>query len=92
MINSFRHKGLKLLFESGERRGVPADMAERIVRRLDAINAATVPTDLNLPGFVLHELKGDRKGTWSLGVSGNYRITFSFREGDAFDVHLEDYQ
>jgi proteic killer suppression protein len=91
MIKSFRHKGLKLLFESGEHRGVPADMAERIVRRLDAINAATVPTDLNLPGFGLHELKGDRKGTWSLRVSGNYRITFSFREGDAFDVHLEDY-
>jgi len=91
MINSFRHKGLKLLFESGERRGVPAHMAGRIVRRLDAINAATAPTDLNLPGFGLHELKGDRKGTWSLRVSGNYRITFSFRKGDAFDVHLEDY-
>lgn len=91
MIKSFRHKGLKLLFESGDHRGVPAHMVSRIIRRLDAIDAAAVATDLDLPGFELHPLKGDRKGTWSLRISANYRITFTFRDGDAFDLHLEDY-
>ena len=91
MIKSFRHKGLKLLFESGDHRGVPARMADRIIRRLDALDAAEAPTDLNLPGFDLHQLKGERRGVWSLKISGNYRITFRFQDGEAFDVHLEDY-
>ena len=91
MIKSFRHKGLKLLFESGDHRGVPARMADRIIRRLDALDAAEAPTDLNLPGFDLHQLKGERRGAWSLKISGNYRITFRFQAGEAFDVHLEDY-
>lgn len=91
MIRSFRHKGLRQLFESGSLRGVPPEMAQRIVRRLDALQAATAPRDLKLPGFDLHELKGARKGVWSLRVSGNYRITFAFREGHAWDVDPEDY-
>lgn len=91
MIRSFRHKGLKRLFESGCLRGVPPELMPRIVRRLDALQAASAPRDLRLPGFDLHELKGARKGTWSLRISGNYRITFAFREGDAFEVDLEDY-
>lgn len=91
MIRSFRHKGLRQLFESGSLRGVPPEMAQRIVRRLDALQAATAPRDLKLPGFDLHELKGARKGVWSLRVSGNYRITFAFREGHAWAVDLEDY-
>jgi len=91
VIRSFRHKGLRQLFESGSLRGVPPEMAQRIVRRLDALQAATAPRDLKLPGFDLHELKGARKGVWSLRVSGNYRITFAFREGHAWAVDLEDY-
>jgi len=91
VIRSFRHKGLRQLFESGSLRGVPPEMAQRIVRRLDALQAATTPHDLKLPGFDLHELKGARKGAWSLRISGNYRITFAFREGDAWDLDLEDY-
>ena len=47
--------------------------------------------DLALPGFDLHELKGKRKGTWSIKVSGNWRITFGFANGEAFDLNLEDY-
>jgi len=82
---------LRQLFESGSLRGVPPEMAQRIVRRLDALQAATAPRDLKLPGFDLHELKGARKGVWSLRVSGNYRITFAFREGHAWAVDLEDY-
>jgi proteic killer suppression protein len=91
MIKSFQHKGLKRLFEKGDRRGVSAQLADKITRRLDSIDAAAQVTDLNLPGFNLHELKGDRKGTWSITVSGNWRITFEFRDGDAYIVDFEDY-
>jgi proteic killer suppression protein len=91
MIKGFRHKGLRLLFESGSKKGVPSKLAEKIVRRLDALDAAVHILDLHLPGFDLHELKGDRKGTWSIGLTGNWRITFRFKAGDAFDVNLEDY-
>ena len=91
MIRTFRHKGLKLLFETGSHRGVPPELAERITRRLDRLDASEVVRDLDLPGFGLHELKGSRAGTWSFKVSGNWRITFRFEDGDAFEVHLEDY-
>jgi proteic killer suppression protein len=66
-------------------------MADRIARRLDAIDAATDIHDLDVPGFGLHELKGDRAGTWSIRVSGNFRITFSFESGDATGLDLADY-
>lgn len=59
--------------------------------RLDRLNAAAVVEDMDLPGFHLYQLKGDRKGTWSIRVSGNWRITFRFESGDAYDVDLEDY-
>jgi proteic killer suppression protein len=91
MIKSFSHKGLRLLFESGSKRGVPSKLADKINRRLDALDAAVHLFDLRLPGFDLHELKGDRKGTWSISLTGNWRITFRFRAGDASDVDLEDY-
>jgi len=92
MIRSFWHKGLKSFFESGSRRGIQADLAKRIRVRLDVIDAALTVSDLNLPGFGLHELKGRRAGTWSdYWVSGNWRITFRFEGGDAHDLDLEDY-
>jgi toxin HigB-1 len=91
MIKSFRHKGLKLLFEKDDSRLIPVAMAGKIRRQLDAIEAATIVQDLNLPGFGLHPLKGKRKGEWSVTVSGNYRITFSFDQGNAFNVNFEDY-
>jgi toxin HigB-1 len=91
MIKTFRHKGLKLLFEKNDRRLVPAALADEIRRQLDALEAATVVQDLNLPGFGLHPLKGDRKGDWAVTVSRNYRITFSFNRGNAFNVNFEDY-
>lgn len=91
MIISFRPKGLKRFFETGDQRGIPAQYANRIRRQLDLLNAAKVLEDLNLPGFDLHELKGERKGTWAIKVSGNWRITFQFNDGDAFHVDLEDY-
>jgi toxin HigB-1 len=91
MIKTWLHKGLKDFFETGGKKGIPPELAQRIRIRLDALDAATVITDLNLPGFNLHELKGKRKGTWSVWVSGNWRITFRFVAGDAYDVNLEDY-
>ena len=91
MIKSFRHKGLKDFFETGSKRGITSDIVTRIRIRLDVIDAAKTITDLNLPSFRLHELKGQRAGTWSVWVSGNRRITFKFIEGDAYDVELEDY-
>jgi len=91
MIKSWADKGLKDFFETGSKKRIPSDLASRIRIRLDAIAAAAVVTDLDLPGFKLHELKGDRKGTWSIWVNGNWRITFTFVDGDATDVNLEDY-
>lgn len=91
MIKTFQHKGLKKLFEQDDRRGVASDLVERLTVRLDYLNAATTLADLDLPGYKLHQLKGDRKGTWSIHVSGNWRLTFTFSDGDAFEVNLEDY-
>jgi proteic killer suppression protein len=91
VIKSFRHKGLKQLFETGGRRGVAPELANRIRRQLDVLNRARTTADVNLPGYRMHRLKGDRAGSWSVTVSGNWRITFTFEGEDAFDVDLEDY-
>ena len=91
MIGSFKHRGLEQFFESGTTRGIQASHAKRIRLILARLSAATSPQDMNLPGLALHELAGQRKGTWSVKVSGNWRITFIFDGVDAFDVDLEDY-
>ena len=91
MIKSFRHKGLKRLFESGERSGVTPQLANRLRRQLDVLNRARTIRDVNLPGYRLHQLKGSRVGTWSVTASGNWRVTFRFEGEDAFEVDLEDY-
>lgn len=91
MIKSFRHKGLKQLFETGKSRGISADLTKRLIRQLDLLNRAASPADMNLPGYHWHELKGDRRGTWAVAVSGNWRLTFTFQGADAYDADLEDY-
>jgi proteic killer suppression protein len=91
MIRKFKHKGLKGLFESGSTKGVDAQLAERLRRIMALLETAECLDDMDLPGLNLHELKGKRKGTWALKVSGNWRVTFQLREGDACDVNLEDY-
>jgi proteic killer suppression protein len=91
MIRTFHHKGLGQLFETGRSRAVSADLHRRLVRQLDFLNRAASPADMNLPGYRLHELRGERKGTWSVTVSGNWRLTFTFHDGHAQDVDLEDY-
>jgi proteic killer suppression protein len=91
MIRSFKSKNLRRLFEDGQAKGIEQSLVKRLERVLDALDAAPAVTDLGLPGFDLHQLKGDRKGTWSVKVSSNWRLTFTFEDGDAYDVDLEDY-
>jgi proteic killer suppression protein len=91
VIRSFRHKGLQRHFEQGAKAGVRPEHAARLRIVLGRLHASAGPKDMDLPGLRLHELKGDRKGTWSVTVSGNWRITFRFDGKDAFDVDYEDY-
>ena len=91
MIGSFRHKGLKEFFETGTKRGISPELAARIARRLDALEAAQELGDIDAHGFNLHPLKGERQGEFAISVSGNWRITFRFVKGEALDVDLEDY-
>lgn len=91
MIKSFRHKGLERLFTKGSASGVQADYAGRISLLLDAIDAAELVSELDLPGIRLHRLKGDKRNLWSVRVSANWRITFEFEKGDAYILDLEDY-
>ena len=91
MIRSFRHKGLKAFWEKGETKKLPAERVGRIERMLDRLNSAIEPSDMDLPSYRFHELKGDRKGTYAMAVSGNWRMTFQWDGGDATDVNFEDY-
>jgi len=91
VIRGFKHRGLARLFETGAKSGVQAQYVERLRLILAQLNAATRPSDMKLPGLDLHQLKGDRKGTWSVSVSGNWRVTFKFVGPDADWVDYEDY-
>jgi toxin HigB-1 len=89
MIISFRHKGLKLLYEHGKRRGVPPERADYIEEVLSVLDVTTSIATLRLPG--LHPLKGARAGEWSVRVSANWRIVFRIADGHVHDVDLTDY-
>lgn len=91
MIRSFRHKGLRRLYEDGDRRKVQAAQADRIERILARLDQASEPGHMGLPGYRLHPLKGDLAGFWSVTVSGNWRVVFRFEGGHALDVDLIDY-
>ncbi|OGT77866.1 MAG: Killer protein [Gammaproteobacteria bacterium RIFCSPLOWO2_02_FULL_56_15] len=91
MIKSFRHKGLRRFFETGSTAGIQATHAQKIRLELTALETASTIEDMAVPGFHLHPLKGSRKGQWSITVSGNWRITFEFRDGNAYLLDYEDY-
>ncbi|MCS2154172.1 type II toxin-antitoxin system RelE/ParE family toxin [Scandinavium goeteborgense] len=91
MIMSFRHKGLRNLFFFDETAGVLPSHVKRLRNRLMVLDSATKASDLNLPGYRLHALTGDRQGVWSITVSGNWRLTFEFFNGDAHVLNYEDY-
>ncbi|MCY4427391.1 MAG: type II toxin-antitoxin system mRNA interferase toxin, RelE/StbE family [Halieaceae bacterium] len=91
MIRSFRHKGLKLLFEKGDRRKVQSEYADKIERILARLEESSAVDNMNLPGFRLHPLKGELSGYWAVTVSGNWRLIFRFERGHASEVDLLDY-
>lgn len=91
MIKSFRHKGLRMLFETGSTAGVQAMHAQRLRMQLAALDTAQTVDDMDIPGFRLHPLKGRLLGRWSIVVSGNWRLTFEFRDGNAYVLDYEDY-
>lgn len=91
MIKSFVHKGLQLFFETGSLKGIQAGHKQKLWIRLAALDTATVIEDMDLPGFRLHALKGDRKGLWAIDVNRNWRIVFRFEDGNAYIVDYEDY-
>ena len=91
MIERFKHKGLRSLFEEDDRRKIKADHVGRLRLILSALDQANDVQDMNQPIFRLHALKGDREGVWAVTVRANWRVTFRFRDGNAYDVDLEDY-
>jgi len=91
MIKTFRHKGLKKFFETGSKAGIKADHAAKLRRQLSRLNVASTSDDMNVPGWKLHSLTGDHAGHWSVRVSGNWRMTFLFEDGDAVLVDYRDY-
>ena len=91
MIRSFKHKGLRRFYETGNTAGIHPEHAKRLRLILGRLDAAESPGDMNLPGLRLHELSGKRVETWAVNVSGNWRVTFRFDGTDAEVVNYEDY-
>ena len=91
MIKSFKHKGLERFFSSGNTRGIQVKHKDRLQEQLQALHTATVITDMAIPGWELHPLKGKYQSHWSIKVSANWRIVFRFKEGHAYVVDYEDY-
>ena len=91
VIKSFRHKGIQRFFLKGTTVGIQVAHAARLARQLQRLDVARRPQDMNMPGWQLHALKGDRKGYWAVWVSGNWRLTFKFEGEDAVLVDYQDY-
>ena len=91
MIKSFVHKGLEDFFYDGTHKGIQAKHAPKLEALLDRLDAASEIKDMNYPGSDLHLLLPKKKGRWAIKVSGNWRLTFEFKDGDAFNVDIEDY-
>ena len=91
MIQSFKHKGLEQLFYDGIRKGVQAKHIDKLEAILDLLDAADTITVMNFPGSNLHLLQPKKDQRWAVKVSGNWRVTFIFVDGDAYKVNYEDY-
>jgi proteic killer suppression protein len=89
MIKSFVHKGLAEFHRTGSKKGIRPDHAPKLGRILDALETAKNPNEMDMPGYRLHELKGESKGIWAVTVNGNWRVTFAF---DGEDVTIVDYK
>ena len=91
MIETIKHKGLRRLHEKNDRSGIRPDMVDKVQKILSALEAANGPEDMALPMFRFHPLMGDRRGSYSVTVKANWRVTFRFHNGAAHEVTLEDY-
>ena len=91
MIRIFRHRGLKRLYERGDRSLIRPDLQELVEVMLAQLDVASSPEAMRIPHYRLHALKGDRKGYWSVTVKTNWRIIFHFEGEDVYDVELIDY-
>ena len=91
MIVNFRHRGLERLYKRGDRRRINPNLVAKVERVLALIDDADHPTQLDLPGYRLHRLRGGFVDTWAIAVSANWRITFRFVGSNAHDVDLVDY-
>lgn len=90
-LDKIKHKNLKRFAETGEPKGINDSWLPRIKRILNALDVAVSASELDMPGWHWHELKGNRKGTYSVLVSGNWRITYEWKEDAPAKVDLEDY-
>ncbi|HEV6964163.1 type II toxin-antitoxin system RelE/ParE family toxin [Roseateles sp.] len=91
MIKTFAHKGIEAFFLKGSKAGIQAAHAPRLARQLAHLNQAQSAQDMNIPGWRLHPLSGKLEGHWAVSVSGNWRLTFRFEDGDAILVDYQDY-
>ena len=91
VIKSYRHKGLQKFAETGSKAGIRPEHAARLRILLTALDAAAVASDMNSPGYNLHPLRGSLENHWSVWVSGNWRITFTFERTDVILVDYLDY-
>jgi proteic killer suppression protein len=91
VIKTFKHKGLEKFFGTSSMAGIQPYHKQKLRMRLTALDTATSIEDMDLPGFRLHPMKGDRKGLWAIDVSKNWRIVFKFQVGNAYVVDYEDY-
>jgi proteic killer suppression protein len=91
MIVNFRHKALRDLHEKNNRRKIDATHVKKLRVILLRLETAKTLKDMDLQTFDLHQLEGNRKGTWAVRVDKNWRVTFRFEDGDAYDVNYEDY-
>jgi proteic killer suppression protein len=91
MIKSFGHKGIKAFFETGSKAGIQPHHAAKLQVQLASLNQARKPQDMGAPSWGLHPLQGNMAGHWAVTVSGNWRLTFSFENGDVILVDYQDY-
>jgi proteic killer suppression protein len=91
MIKSFRHAGFQAFYETGSKAGIRPDHASRLKRILGVLDAAMVIGQVDVPGFKLHKLSGVLNGFWAVTVSGNWRVIFRFKNGEAELVDYLDY-
>jgi len=91
MIKSFKHKGLEKLYNSGSTKGIQAIHAKKLRMQLAALDTASLIEDLDIPGYRLHRLQGNKGNLWSITVSANWCITFELTDGNVYIVNYEDY-